>query len=357
MSAEDRTAKATVLAVDAGGTHCRAGLYDPSGNLLAYAEGGPSNYQSCGAEPVARTFSKVFAALRANYSPRTDQQEQGHAGISEVIEYSASGSPTHPSSAPTNLGVEVGVFGLAGLDTPEDYKVLNSIIRQAMLDNRITANNVYLENDALMTLKGHLGDRPGILMISGTGSIVYGQDASGRQHRAGGWGHLAGDEGSGFYIGSSAIRHVFRVADGRDAPSGVLAAILQHLSLPSRDAVLSWVYSNQYSASGVAGLAESICELAATGDSAAQSIVLRAAADLASIAASVVKHLGFSGSREIPIVLSGGVIQGSAFFRNEVLDLLQQEFPNLKVIPRKHEPIYSAALYGLYQLGYEEMML
>ena len=46
---------------------------------------------------------------------------------------------------------------------------------------------------------------PGVIAIAGTGSIVYGRDASGRVARAGGWGFAISDEGSGHWIGRHAI--------------------------------------------------------------------------------------------------------------------------------------------------------
>ena len=46
----------------------------------------------------------------------------------------------------------------------------------------------------------------GIVAISGTGSNVFGVNAAGDSWRCGGWGHILGDEGSGYWIGLGAIR-------------------------------------------------------------------------------------------------------------------------------------------------------
>ncbi|CAF4867733.1 unnamed protein product, partial [Rotaria magnacalcarata] len=53
----------------------------------------------------------------------------------------------------------------------------------------------------------------GVVIIAGTGSncVVYNGDGSSK--RAGGWGHLLGDEGSGYWIAQRAIKRVFDHAD------------------------------------------------------------------------------------------------------------------------------------------------
>jgi N-acetylglucosamine kinase-like BadF-type ATPase len=334
MSKANRTESAAVLAVDAGGTHCRAGIYTSDGKLVAYSVGGPSNYQSCGSDSVIRTLTNLFFQLIENISVKAKN-----------------------TNTTNGLTIEAAVFALAGLDTGADRKILDMVVHEAMQNAHITASQVILENDALMTLKGYLRKKPGILLISGTGAIVYGQDKNDNHFRAGGWGHRAGDEGSGFAIGSEAIRHIFRVKDGRDEPSTICTSVLHELSLSSTDALLSFVYSDQYSPYVVAGLAKTICALALDGDTAAKKIVSQAASDLSEIAASVIHKLEPStGTSKFYVMLSGGVIQGSNLFRSEVLSILQNQFPDLILIPRKYEPIYSALRYGLYQLGYEEMM-
>lgn len=74
-----------------------------------------------------------------------------------------------------------------------------------------------IRNDADMACRGAFASGPGILILSGTGSIAWGQDAHGRTARVGGWGSLFGDEGSAYMIGRAALIELSKILDGRAA--------------------------------------------------------------------------------------------------------------------------------------------
>ncbi len=85
-------------------------------------------------------------------------------------------------------------------------------------------------NDALVALEAGAPGEAGVVIISGTGSIAYGRNRRNEGARAGGWGHVLGDEGSGFWIGRAAMRAVLREADRRGprtALTPLLAAALR----------------------------------------------------------------------------------------------------------------------------------
>jgi len=79
------------------------------------------------------------------------------------------------------------------------------------------AGRVHVISDAQAALLGALGQQPGVVVLSGTGSIVVGWDARGHWARAGGLGPLIGDEGSGFWLGREWLRTTDR--DGRLLPT------------------------------------------------------------------------------------------------------------------------------------------
>lgn len=57
------------------------------------------------------------------------------------------------------------------------------------------------------------GQKHGIIVISGTGAIVYGITQQGERHRIGGWGHILGDPGSGYEIGLHTLQTVMKSYD------------------------------------------------------------------------------------------------------------------------------------------------
>ena len=133
---------------------------------------------------------------------------------------------------------------------------------------------------------GALGNRPGVLLLAGTGSIALGRDACGRFHRAGGLGPLLGDEGSAFWIGREWLRYRAGappgVAYARPAGRGLDATrrLALHHAAPSK----------------IAALAPAILQRASLGDPVARAIVGRAQEELAALLAAVARALSRSGT-------------------------------------------------------------
>src|SRR4029078_252707 len=91
-------------------------------------------------------------------------------------------------------------LGVAGVDREDEARTVDAIMRRIARHSR-----VLVVHDALIALVGGAGDAPGIVLIAATGSIAYGRNARGEAARAGGWGHMIGDEGSGYWIGREAL--------------------------------------------------------------------------------------------------------------------------------------------------------
>src|SRR4030095_5169289 len=98
-------------------------------------------------------------------------------------------------------------LGIAGVDRAPDEAIVRGIMKR--IGYKAT---ILVVNDALIALQAGIGDLPGIVIVAGTGSIAYGRNAKGEAARAGGWGYVLGDEGSGYWIGRLALRAVVRHA-------------------------------------------------------------------------------------------------------------------------------------------------
>src|SRR5207302_4816203 len=105
---------------------------------------------------------------------------------------------------PETVAFEAACFGMSG--GPDDKReILAGILRTP---------NLIVTNDAVIALAGATASGQGIIAIAGTGSIAFGRNASGRTARAGGWGYIFGDEGSGFDIVRQALRAALRMEEG-----------------------------------------------------------------------------------------------------------------------------------------------
>jgi glucosamine kinase len=139
-------------------------------------------------------------------------------------------------------------------------------------------------NDVDAAQIGAFAGGPGILILSGTGSMAWARDAAGRSHRVGGWGDAIGDEGSSFWIGRRILGLVTQSLDGRAGPTALAAAVFDQLGIDEADptnGLGGWVSRLTHPRSEIGALAPLATRLAEAGDSAAKAIVEAAADELA----------------------------------------------------------------------------
>lgn len=288
------------LGIDGGGTKTLAVVVDEHGTERGRARAGSSNYAAVGLELVV---SHIFEAAR--------EAARG---------------------AGTELPVAGAWLGLAGVDSLHAHALLLPHVQGL-------AENVRLTNDAELVLGG-LAGAVGVALIAGTGSIALGRDARGEARRAGGWGHVLGDEGSGYDIGHRALQAVMRAADGRGEATALLPVILREWGLAEARDILERVYP-ELDKAVIARLSPLVLRTAAGGDRVASEIVRGAAEELALAASAVGQALGFD-STPLPLALGGGLLLHEHAFREEVLQALRRR-QELGVVALVEEPALSAA--------------
>jgi N-acetylglucosamine kinase-like BadF-type ATPase len=286
------------LGIDGGGSKTLAILVDGDGQERGRGIAGSSNYAAVGLEPaLASIHSAVELATQA----------------------------TGP------ISIQRAWLGLAGLDRPEDHTSLFPHLRSL-------ATTVRLSNDAELLLSA-LDNAVGVAIIAGTGSIALGRDAHDTRARAGGWGHVMGDEGSGYELGRRALQAAARAADGRGEPTLLLDLILQHWQLEQADAMIGVVYPDDDKAK-IARLSSCVFQAASQGDAIAQSLIEEAAAELALAALTVSKALDLP--TELPLALGGGLLLHEPDLRERLLQHIQRQRATGQVVIVEH-PALSAA--------------
>jgi len=268
------------LGVDGGGSKTRALIADSAGVILGSGHAGTSNYQTVG-------FASAVAALGA----AIDGARQS-AGL------------------PAGVRFHGACLGLAGVGRPADRALF-----EGWLDQQQFAERHLVVNDAELLLAAGTPEGWGIALIAGTGSICYGLARDGAMIRAGGWGYLLGDEGSGYDLALRALRLVTQTADGRADAHALLRIVLQHWRLAEPAALIPYIYSPATTRSEVAGLAAVVVEQAAAGDPDAERIMKEATADLARLVTVVAERLREPAP---PIVFGGGLLGSSAALRQRV---------------------------------------
>lgn len=291
--------KPLFLGVDGGGSKTLAVIVDEAGCERGRGVAGSSNHEVVG-------------------------MDRAVAAIHEAV-----GNAT--AIAHIDLPLTAAWIGLAGIDHPRDIELLAPAVS-------FFAATVRMTNDAELALSA-LAHQIGVAVISGTGSIALGRDAQGSLARAGGWGHVLGDEGSGFGIGREALQCAVRAADGRGRPTELLDSILRHWQLPAPEALLERVYPT-FDKTAIAALAPLVLALARAGDPVARKIEMRAASELALAIIAVARRLGIVAG-PLPVAFGGGLLIHEEPLRALVIRHLE---PTWSVNPvLVEEPASSAA--------------
>jgi N-acetylglucosamine kinase-like BadF-type ATPase len=238
-------------------------------------------------------------------------------------------------AAPGEVRAAALVAGLAGVGREGDRARMETLVQASGL-----AERARVVNDAEVALHDAFGDGPGILLVGGTGSIAAGRLPDGSRRRAGGWGLLAGDEGSGWYLGLGAVRATLQALDGRGPRTALVEAVAAAFGTRDPGELVDRLRT---AAKGeVAALAPAVVRAADAGDPVAEALASRAAAALAA-------HLPplLSGWKEAPapVALLGGLIVPGGPLRGRLLPHL--EGLGVHLVPRPPDPARGAARLAL----------
>ncbi|MBX9638969.1 MAG: hypothetical protein K2X97_04345, partial [Mycobacteriaceae bacterium] len=275
-----------VIGVDGGGSHTLALLADAAtGRVIARGTAGPSNIQSVG---VDAAVGELDAAIDKAFAS---------AGV--------------PRSR-----VGAASLGLAGIDRQEGFDVIYGWAARAGLADAVSA-----ANDATLLLAAGTPEGWGLAVVCGTGSIAFVRSAGGDIGRAGGWGHLLGDEGSAFQITVQSLRAACRAVDRCGPATGLVDQFVAKMGLPGPPDLIPAVYRGAWDRAALASLAPMVLQCAAGGDEVARRVVAKQAEELARTAAAAVTNHGMRA--RLPLALTGGVVLKSELYRSQFLAALR----------------------------------
>ncbi len=329
-----------LLGVDGGATKTVAAILDLDTGTVRIGRSGPSNPYTVGFDDAGRSVSASISVAAAAAGIRLDEL------TSSVLAIASADSP-----------VEIGRLARA-------------------LPPQLRAGDHVIVNDVVAAwASGTLG-LPGIAVISGTGSNCVGVDRAGTAWRCGGWGHIIGDEGSGYSIGVAALKILTRYRDGRAAPTSMTTPILDHFAVETVDELVGVIYAGPghqgLSKDQIAGLAIHVAAAAAGGDAAAVVILADAGAALAELAITTLRRLDFSVVADAVTVAGVPVVDaddatvpvatvGSTFRAGDVLigpmrEALRRAAPRAELTGPQLAPVGGALWLAARLAGVEHLL-
>lgn len=298
-----------LLGVDGGGTKTCAAVaqIDTTGQIsvLGRGHGGPGNPR---ATSLLEAQREILLAIQAAFA------EAGR-------------SPTPVAAV---------CLGLAGTGHPSTRSAMEQWCAQQKFAARWR-----VVHDAEIILRSGDNRGAGVALISGTGSLAYGCDLHGVTARAGGWGHVWGDEGSAYAMGVAALRAVAQAADRRGASTQLKEVLLQHVGAESPNDLVPIFHPSPGARRLIAALAPLVFQCADGGDSVARQIVAQATNDLSAMVRSVAQSLAFEAS-QYALVFAGGVLVRQPRFRESVIRQLADWALTPGSIHVATEPVWGA---------------
>lgn len=298
------------IGIDGGGTQTTALVTDEDGNQLARLDGDAGIVNLLEPEAGAHALADLASAALA--------QARSDARASSLV------------------------CALAGAGREPERTRLEEAVRAMGV-----AERVCVTSDFEAALHDAFGDGSGILVIAGTGSSAWARHEDGRTARVGGWGHILGDEGSGYALGVAALRNCMRQYDGRAANENWAQLVLGHTYLASPEALVRWAAAA--SKADIAALAPVVFEAAEQGSATARMILMTAAHELAAHVAAL--HERLQPWPEAPTVaLTGGLIAPGRPLRDDVIREIRELDLSLPIFNRRIDAAAGAAALARAQV-------
>ncbi|AZN43270.1 BadF/BadG/BcrA/BcrD ATPase family protein [Paenibacillus albus] len=284
------TAGKVFVGIDGGGTHSTAVAVDVEGNVLAKVTGGSINYYSMGMERARDHLSKIINELLEK--SKLDAFESVYIGNSALSQ----------EAAPAEL--------------------------EAFTGGILDSDSVYMHSDSYIALMAMTAGKPGILIISGTGSMGIAKGLSDELLTIGGYGYLLGDRGSAYHIALQGIQAAVAAEERMATSTALQEALKHHFAIEHMSELIDKFYNPPLDRHIIAGFASEVAKCAEQGDEVALKLLQQAAHDLARHALGLESRLNLPG---VPIGVSGSVFMKNEYIFNAFKGLIKQLCPQSSV--------------------------
>lgn len=310
------SSKTFVIGLDGGATKTDLAIADVNGNVLSVSRGGPSNIVIVGPKGLRKSILEVYknamSKIKLNY-----------------------------------LRAEILVACLAGVGGPKRKELALRVLLDLNKELKI-AKEIILEPDVVAALMSTTLGEEGVVVISGTGSIVFGINRQGVKVRVGGWGYLVNDEGSAYHIGKETIRFALKVKEGRAKNTKLVKEVLRYFKVSDVEEIIDLIVIGRVSVREIASLTPIVVKLAEEGDEVAKEIIMNAINELVDMVVLAVKRLRLKKPK---IGVSGSLLLKNAYFYRAFESEIKKRLPNSLIIRPTYPPLIGALVYAYKLLG------
>ena len=236
--------------------------------------------------------------------------------------------------------------GVAGGVSPDVAATVSEILAPLL-----PCASIRVVGDTVIAFESAFSGGAGVVCISGTGSVAFGRNERGDTTRAGGWGRMVSDEGSGHWIGRRAISQCLNAMDqGRS--SRLITEVMEHWQIVTREQLVSRCHCEPIP--NFAELFPVVLQVANEGDPIATEILNSAALKLARITQIVLRRL-WRGRSIQRVAITGSVFANSERIRHAYGNLIRADRPEVQIRLTERQPIEGALQLAWQNIGESEM--
>jgi N-acetylglucosamine kinase-like BadF-type ATPase len=294
-----------ILGFDCGATKSECAAADTKGNILHTLTGEPANFLVIGADKASDNIISLIKACKDKLNFDDDN-------------------------------VKSMVIGAAGAGRNEDAEKLHSSLINLASKKGIALKGVTVVSDAQIALEGAFPDNSGSILIAGTGSIIYGKDKEGKIYRAGGFGRIIGDEGSGYSIGRKALQNVAKYFDGSGEKSVIVSLLSQEYKIDTSEYLIKKVYKENFD---IASVAELVLAAASKDDLIALTILEEETDELIQQLKMLMKKMNVN---ELNVAFAGSLVINKNVYSDMLKEKIKFYLPSISIVKPEYTPLQGA---------------
>lgn len=307
-----------VIGIDGGGTKTTGIIATSKGEVVAKSTVGGTNINSTGKKAVQSELRKLVINLK--------------------------------ELAPENFLQVKRVFaGMAGAGNITNQEALKTML-QPLFSSGVSMT---IDHDAITALYSGTIGKPGVVQIAGTGAITYGVNEASDRARVGGWGHLFGDQGSGYAIGRDALEAAFKARDGLVEHTLLSELLTNHFNKEELPDIIPFIYQADNPKKLIASLTVLVMEAVDRNDLIAKHIIEHNGAELGLAISALVKQLFGEGDDVIPVVLVGGLFNRYDILKHSIEKTVKNKGVHVNIIFPKIIPAGGAIVAALIEENIE----
>jgi glucosamine kinase len=312
-----------VMGVDGGATKTLAAVFDLREGVVHLGHGGSSNPDAVGEEAAGGALVMACGQALAGFGIAI-------ADLDGVV-LAMSGTDTEAIRAFVHPGGPLARTGGWSTAAAEAWVVVNDVVG---------------------AWAAATGAAPGVGAIAGTGSNVLGVGSDSRAWRAGGWGQLLGDEGSGYWLATRSIAAALHDRDGTGPPTALGEAAVRFFGAQSIESLASLVYAKPLSKGELAAFTAETARAANEGDAVAQGLYAQAARELGAQIQAAIRETGLRGA--FPVGLIGGAFKAGGIYVEPLAGAIHELAPEAQVSVVSMAPVGGCLLLAARAAGWEQ---